>query len=80
VSVTVTATSSNTGAAQLVTQTASGATVTAVIPVERSTTPLAFGSGGFALDPVGAGQTVVGVSANGFVTTPAASLAVTINP
>jgi uncharacterized repeat protein (TIGR01451 family) len=79
-SVTVTATTSNTGAAQLVTQTASGASVTAVIPVELYLTPAAFGSGGFALDPVAAGQTVVGVSATGFVTTPAASLTVTINP
>jgi hypothetical protein len=78
--VTVTATTSNTGAAQLVTQTASGATVTAVIAIGLYYPPTAFGSGGFALDPIAAGQTVVGVSANGFAATPAASLAVTINP
>jgi hypothetical protein len=80
VSLTVTATTSNVGAAQLVTQTVTGASVTAVIPIGLYYTPTVFVSGGFALDPVGAGQTVVGVSANGFVTTPAASLAVTINP
>jgi uncharacterized repeat protein (TIGR01451 family) len=77
---TVTATSSNATAAQLVTQTQSGASVTAVIVPGLYYTPTSFAAGGFTLDPVAQGVTTISASAPGFITTQAGSVEVTVNP
>jgi hypothetical protein len=78
--VTVTATSSNTAAGTLVTQTQSGGSVTAVIVPGLYYTPTTFATGGFAFDPVAQGQTTVSTSASGFLTQPAGTVVVTVNP
>jgi len=78
--VTVTATSTNTAAGALVTQTQSGASVTAVVLPGLYYTPTSFGAGGFAFDPVAPGQTTVSVSAPGFITQPTGAVVVTVNP
>lgn len=78
--VTVTATSSNTAAAQLVTQSTSGASVTAQIVPGVYYTPLSFGSDGFALDPIAQGVTTIAVTAPGVITQSAGSQDVTVGP
>jgi hypothetical protein len=78
--VTVTATTSNVSVAQLVTQSLTGASVTAVIVPGLYYTPTSLATGGFELDPLAAGQTTVSVSAPGFFGQPLATQLVTINP
>jgi hypothetical protein len=78
--VTVTATTSNVSVARLVTQTATGASVTAAIAPGVYHTPTSVAAGGIELDPLAAGQTTVSVSAPGFVAQPLATQQVTITP
>jgi hypothetical protein len=77
---TVTATTTNGSVSRLVTQTQSGASVTATVAVGVYYTPFTVANGGFAFDPQAVGQTTVSVSAPGFITQPNGTVGVTINP
>ena len=77
--VTVTFTSSDTQTGILRDATgASGASVTAAVPVGFYYTPTSLVGGGVTLEPLNAGTTTIAASAQGFVTQPLGSQAVTV--
>ena len=76
---TVTLTSSNTAAGQLVTTASSGGTVTVVIGPNASSTASSVAGGGVAFDPVAAGSTAVSSAIAGLRALPAATVNVTVN-
>ncbi|MGD2046094.1 MAG: hypothetical protein PVH96_07720 [Gemmatimonadota bacterium] len=78
--ITVTATSSNVAAAEVATQSASGASVTAQILPGVYYTPTSFAAGGFTLDPIAEGSVTVQVTAPGFVTQPDGTWPVVVTP
>jgi hypothetical protein len=78
--ITVTAASSNTAAAVIVDSSGSGPSRTAVILPGLYYTPGSIAAGGFALDPLAAGQTTVNVTAPGHITQPLGTQGVTITP
>jgi hypothetical protein len=75
----VTLTSSNTAAGQLVTSQGSGGTVTAFIGPNASSTAGTVANGGVAFDPVAAGSTTVTSAIAGLIALPAATVNVTVN-
>lgn len=79
-SITVTFSNSNPAVAQLVTQSLTGQSVTAVVPALASITPTTLSMGAAFFDPLGTGSTTVTASAPGFTLFPASGLAVTVTP
>ncbi|MEM7417135.1 MAG: hypothetical protein AAF389_16635 [Gemmatimonadota bacterium] len=78
--VTVTFTSSDTGAAQLVTSGGTGATFDLVLNVGDFRTPTSIALNGVGIDPVAAGSTVITATIPGFVAMLNATRNVTITP
>lgn len=79
-SVTVTFSNSTPAVAQMVTQSMTGQSVTAVVPALAGITPTSLGMGAAFFDPLGTGSTTVTASAPGFTLFPAGGLAVTVTP
>jgi hypothetical protein len=77
---TVTFTSNNPSAAQLVDQSQSGGVVVLQIPAGEFRTAPTFGTGGVALDPLAPGSTTVSVGATGYTSPQQATVQVTVNP
>jgi hypothetical protein len=78
--ITVTASSSNVSAAQIVTSTGAGASRTAVILSRLYYTPNTLATGGLEIDPLAPGQTSLNVTAPGFLAQPLATQTITITP
>jgi uncharacterized repeat protein (TIGR01451 family) len=76
--VTVTVTNSNASVAQLTTTAGSGQTRTVSIGPNQFNSPSSVVGGGVAFDPIAGGSTTVSATATGFISTAAASIAVTV--
>jgi hypothetical protein len=76
---TVTLTSSNAAAGQLVTSQGPGSTVTIVISPNASSSASSVATGGVAFDPVTAGSTTVSSAIAGLIALPTSSVNVTVN-
>lgn len=77
---TATVTTSDAGAAPLVTTPSTGASVTVQIGVGATASPSSVATGGVALDPLAAGSTTVAATIPGYLATGNATRSVTINP